>query len=128
MSAIIEQTKRFYQISFLIEAVLLFILSLFIFILQTFDQTFSFFIGGLVGFLPHCFFVFWFFFRQGKDLTDKINYFYTGEAIKWLITIITMIIIFKYFSSVKIIFFFLGYFFTLLINVFLPILLKLRIK
>ena len=128
MSIVISQTRQLYYKVISIEIVLLLILFCGIAFFYTIRGGLSFLIGGLAGLFPHCVFVYWIFFRQSAKNTNKMTAFYQGEALKWLLTIVLIVVVFKCYPIMNFIMFFVGYFFMLLCNSLLPILFKLRAK
>lgn len=84
----------------------------------------SFLLGEFAALLPHCVFVYWVFFRQSVINPQSMATFYRGEGLKWLTTIIVIVVAFKSYDALHHISFFSGFFFTILCNSLLPIILK----
>ncbi|MGX2950682.1 ATP synthase subunit I [Ursidibacter sp. B-7004-1] len=128
MSIVIRQTRQLYYKVISIEIVLLLILFCSITFFYSMGTGLSFLVGSLASLLPHCLFVYWIFFRQSTKNTNKMTAFYRGEGLKWLLTIVLIMVAFKSYPTMNFLAFFVGYFFMLLCNSLLPILLKLRAK
>lgn len=118
MSAVIGKTKRKYQIALSIE-LLIFIVAFFILFLWQKNNAISFLLGSFAVFIPHCLFVFIVFFINKKN-THRLMAFYQGGAIKFVCTIILIVVAFKFFTLINYIIFFIGYFLGLLFNNLLP--------
>lgn len=119
MSLVIKNAKKKYKSSLLFESIF-FIITFVVYILSQNSFIFSFFMGGISIFLPHCLFVLSIFFT--KQVTkNQLKKLYLGEFIKFIFTIFLIIVIFKFFS-VSFIAFFVGYFVSILLNNFLPFL------
>lgn len=121
MSAIIQQTQHLYKKVIFVELIVLVSISLLIFI-KDLTPAFSFFLGGLASLLPFCVFVFWVFFKTHKN-SNKMSAFYRGEGVKWLVTIVLMVVILKSYAGINVLFFFGGYILFLSCNSLLPIVL-----
>ncbi|KAE9541448.1 ATP synthase subunit I [Ursidibacter maritimus] len=128
MSAVLNQAKRLYRIVIILQFLLLVFVSVVLTFLQNVEFAFSYAVGCLCGFIPFCLFVYWIFFREPAKNTNKMTAFYRGEGLKWLLTIILIVVAFKSYPTMNFVAFFVGYFFMLLCNSLLPILLKLRAK
>lgn len=126
MSAVLKRTKKLYQKVMIVELVALVSISLLILFLQPIESTISFFLGGLASFLPQCVFIYWVFFRNVAKNANKMTAFYRGEGLKWLATIVLLVVMFKGYSSLNLVLFFSGYFVFLLCNSLLPIFIKAR--
>lgn len=126
MSAVLQQTKDLYKKVIFIEIIAL--VSFFLlFVFNGIAQAVSFFLGGLASFLPFCIFVYWIFFHKHQN-QNKIGSFYRGEGLKWLATIILIVLSFKGYATLHIVSFFGGYFLFLVLNSILPIVLKRQIN
>ncbi|MDO5054236.1 MAG: ATP synthase subunit I [Pasteurella oralis] len=121
MSRVIAQAKKKYKRSLTIESLILLITALILMSWQ-WQIAASFYLGAMAIFLPYCVFVFLVFFRKKQQFSNKITYFYYGEGIKFLLTIVCIIAIFKLFSSMQPIAFFSGYFIAIVLNNILPFL------
>lgn len=124
MSAVLESTQKRYRKVIGIELVLLVSLSLLISIGLSQWSGLSFSLGAFTSLLPQCLFIYWVFFRQKAKNANKITAFYRGEGLKWLATIVLMVIALKMVSTLNIALFFAGYFLFLLCNSLLPFLVK----
>lgn len=119
MSAIIKQVKKKYKIALSIELFIFIV----IFAILTASQSIravSFLLGSLAIFVPYCMFVFFMFFKK-REKTHQLKVFYRGGAIKFICTIIFIVVAFKSFPTINYVVFFMGYFLALLLNNLLPI-------
>lgn len=124
MSAVLDRTRTLYRKVMLLESGLLWLLSLGIFCYAV-EGGISFLLGGLASFLPFCLFAYWLFFRQSvAKKANKITAFYRGEGLKWLATIVLVVLGLKLYADLHIGLFFSGYFLFLVANSLLPIILK----
>ncbi|WP_132501623.1 ATP synthase subunit I [Nicoletella semolina] len=91
----------------------------------------SFFIGSMGSFFPFVLSVFFVFFRKNiassqkngsSKTTNSAKVLYQSELLKWATTIVLFILVFTLYQTVDFISFFAGYFFSLLCNTVLPIL------
>lgn len=121
MSAVLNQAKALYRKTLCVEAVLLAAATVFAMIANQQAVAFSLLFGGLSALLPHCLFVFWVFFRPQAKNANKMTAFYRGEGLKWLLTILLIVILFKSYTAMNFLAFFAGYFVMLLCNSLLPI-------
>ena len=128
MSAVLNQTKKDYKYALGIELILMILCLLLLLVVEQGNTFFSFILGSFASFLPHCCFVYWVFFRKFAKNTNKMTAFYRGEGIKWLTTIILIVASFKIYSALAIKWFFVGYFLFLLLNIIVPICVKLQYK
>ncbi|MFZ7240615.1 ATP synthase subunit I [Avibacterium avium] len=119
MSAIIKQVKKKYQVALSIE-LLVFIVIFAILSTSQSVSAVSFLLGSLAIFVPHCLFVFLVFFIKQKN-NHKLTTFYRGGAIKFICTIIFIVLAFKFFAEMNYIAFFAGYFLGLLLNNLMPL-------
>ncbi len=122
MSAIIKQAKRQYQFALGIELLVLLVIFSILIALQ-WNIAVSFVLGAISVFIPHCFFVAFVFFTKQR-YTNKLGAFYRGELIKFVFTIILIIIAFKLFLSINFVAFFAGYLLGLVLNNLLPFLIS----
>ncbi|SPY34175.1 ATP synthase subunit I [Pasteurella canis] len=127
MSRVIAQAKKKYKISIIAECFILLITALVLMSWQ-WQTAISFYLGAMAIFLPYCVFVFLVFFRKKQQFSNKITYFYYGEGIKFLLTIVCIIATFKFFSSMQPIAFFSGYFIAIILNNILPFLVDKYVK
>lgn len=79
----------------------------------------------LAGFLPQCLLIYWYFFRQNEKMPSKMTALYQGEGLKWLATILLIVISFKLVAEMNVIAFFSGYILLLILNNLIPFLLSL---
>lgn len=122
MSAVIHRAKELYLKLLITEVMLIFIFSALVFIFNK-SASIDFFIGSLVGYLPHALFVYWYFFRKQIKNCSKMTVLYRGEGLKWLSTIVLMLLSFKFLNNINLIVFFTGYILLLIINNLIPFLL-----
>ncbi|MCK3658086.1 F0F1 ATP synthase subunit I [Pasteurellaceae bacterium Pebbles2] len=125
MSAVIHRAKQHYLKSLKTEFAFILLLALLCFFWQK-SLSISFLNGLLASFLPHCLFVYWFFFRETTKNQTKMTALYRGEGIKWLVTILMIVASFKFISEISIIAFFVGYVISLILNNFIPFILSSR--
>ena len=122
MSAVINRAKQRYIKAIKWEATIIFF-SFFAVIAVQSELNFSFLAGAISSFLPHCVFVYWIFFKLAK-FQQKMTAFYWGEGMKWLMTMVLIILSFILLPALKVLFFFAGYFVALLLNIVLPVVLE----
>ena len=127
MSVVITKSKKIYRTALLLEFLFLSVILL-LFILRQDRTVFSFILGAVSSFIPHCVFVYWVFFRQIKLHPIKLGVFYKGEILKWLIAISLISVILVCYDDINAIVFFSGYFLLLLLNNLLPMLLFSKFK
>ena len=127
MSVVITKSKKIYRTALLLEFLFLSVILL-LFILKQDRTVFSFILGALSSFIPHCVFVYWVFFRQIKLYPIKLGVFYKGEILKWLIAISLISVVLVCYDDINAIVFFSGYFLLLLLNNLLPMLLFSKFK
>lgn len=113
---IIERTIQKYKDSLKLEIVIggIFFLGLLCWDTQ---KGYSYLIGFLTSFIPFIFFVFFFFYQKVQNINVKRLYF--GELFKILLTVLLIALAFIT-MKIEVIFFFMGYFFSLLLNNLLP--------
>ncbi|MFZ7277401.1 ATP synthase subunit I [Avibacterium endocarditidis] len=119
MSAVIKKTKKKYQLALSIE-LLIFITVFLVLLAVQLSNAVSFLLGTFAIFVPYCMFVFLMFFKTAKN-THQLTTFYRGGAIKFICTIILIVIAFKFFPTINYVVFFIGYFLALLLNNLLPV-------
>lgn len=125
MSAVIKQARSKYKISLLIEF-FVFISVFALLSIGNYQISLSFLFGALSVFIPYCFFVFlMFFIKQG--CINNLKMFYYGEFVKFILTIVFVVLVFKIFA-INFIAFFVGYFFSLLLNNLLPFMVNKYLK
>lgn len=126
MSAVLKQAKQFYRKMLWLEAGLLAVVGLVVITVWGVPHSTSVLLGGLAALIPQGFFIYWVFFRKYPHYINKMAVFYRGEGLKWLLTILFMVGVFKLFLSIQVITFFAGYFVMLLCNSLLPLFLRRR--
>lgn len=122
MSAVISSAKKVYLQALIYESVFFVVISLGL-VGVKWQIALSFGAGSLVALLPFGLFVYWFFFRHREERhshKDKMRAFYYGEMLKWLLTIVLMILSFRFIPTLSILFFFVGYFIGLITNIMTP--------
>lgn len=124
MSAVLRQTKQLYQKALGIELILLFCIAGAVGIGLGLNRFISLLLGEIAALLPHCVFVYWVFFRQSVINPQNMTAFYCGEGLKWLTTIVVIVVAFKSYGAMHYVSFFCGFFFIILCNSLLPIALK----
>ena len=83
-------------------------------------MAFSFLAGMSAAYLPHCLFVYCFFFHNLKKKQSKITVLYLGEGLKWITTIMFITVCFKLISNLNLAAFFSGYILILILNNLIP--------
>ncbi|QLB12134.1 ATP synthase protein I [Bisgaardia hudsonensis] len=121
MSIVIKKTQEKYKLILTFQVVV-FVITLGIYFLWQNSLILSFFLGGISVFLPYCLFVLFVFFSK-QSTVNPLKKLYLGELIKFVVTILLIIIILKFFS-VDTITFFMGYIVSILLNNLLPFLVK----
>ena len=124
MSAVIHRAKKHYFKSLIIQSILMIFLCFFVFIWKN-DVVIDFSIGMLIGYFPHILLVFWVFFRDNSKTQQKLTALYYGEALKWLTTILLMVLSLKLITNLNVMPFFIGYILLILLNNLIPFLLSL---
>lgn len=117
MSLVIQKARKKYKLSLMFE-VIFFVITLALYFFLQNEQIISFFLGGIAVFLPHCFFVLFVFFIK-QNIKSPLKKLYLSELIKFIFTILFIVIILKSFS-VSIIAFLVGYVVGILLNNILP--------
>ncbi|MGQ0287388.1 ATP synthase subunit I [Pasteurellaceae bacterium 22721_9_1] len=125
MSAVIHKAKQHYLKSLLVEMGFILFLSLMVFLFKPAHAR-DFLVGMLVGFLPHTLMVYWFFFRHQAKNQAKMTALYRGEGLKWLATILLIMLSIKLITNLNVMAFFMGYVLLLVLNNFIPFLLSFR--
>lgn len=128
MSAILLNEKRFYQKVLLIEILILLAFFGVVWLFSTLNTGLSFVSGCFAAFLPQALFVYWVFFRSSAKKLNGMTAFYRGEGLKWLATIVLIVVLFSYYTDLQHLAFFAGYFLGLFGNIAIPIFLKYRAK
>ncbi|MDP8079455.1 ATP synthase subunit I [Phocoenobacter skyensis] len=123
MSAVINQAKQTYLKAIKITLYVLVVVAIGVGIVR-FNSLPSYILGTIASFIPHCLFTYWVFFRTASPKKQQITVFYMGEAIKWLATIVLLILVFKFYLKIDVIIFFLGYFLILICNSLVPFVVK----
>lgn len=125
MSAVLSKTKHHYRRALLSETAIFALIGA-VLIAWRYAVGMSFFLGVVCALVPFAVSVYWVFFR-GKNTDDqRIKSFYSGEALKWLVTIILIISVLKLYVGLQIISFFAGYFLALIANSLVPFILLKR--
>lgn len=119
MSAVLSEAKQHYKKMLWAEMVFLIVLCLAFSVVRGY-YAISLLVGGLVALVPQVILIYWVFFRKLPSNVNKMSVFYRGEGLKWLVTILLMVMVFKFFTSVHLVTFFTGYFMMLLCNSLLP--------
>lgn len=125
MSTVINQAKQHYVKALKIEIMLLLLFSLGLFLWQA-NFGCSLLAGGFAAYLPFGLFVYWVFFKKSAKAQSKMTAFYWGEGLKWVATILLLIISLKWIPDLHILSFFAGYFVALLLNNLIPFVLSKR--
>ena len=83
-------------------------------------MAFSFLAGMSAAYLPHCLFVYLFFFHDLAKKKSKTTVLYRGEGLKWITTIMFITVCFKFISNLNLTVFFSGYILILILNNLIP--------
>lgn len=127
MSAVLCREKQLYQTALMLEVLILFVISGFVWWFGKWHFSLSFATGMLCTLLPQVLFVYWIFFRHfAKNLT-KMTTFYRAEGIKWIATIALLIVVLVLLPNLSHGVFFIGYVAGLVLNIVVPIYLKYRV-
>lgn len=121
MSAVLKRAKQFYCKAMTLEFVICLSLTLVIAVFCSFYQAYAFLLGTLIAFLPQIIFIYYVLFRKNAQ---KVTALYRGEGLKWLMTIVLMVVVLKTVTSLNMILFFTGYFLGLFCNGIFPIFLN----
>ena len=122
MSRIIQQAKTQYRKAILIEIVIMLVSACF-FAFWQIKSALDFLLGFFSALLPFSAFIYVVFYLK-QQLTTKLTALYRGEAIKFVLTIILISISFRYLEVTKFLPFFSGFFMALMLNNFIPFLLR----
>ena len=122
MSRIIQQAKTQYRNAILIEIVIMLVSACF-FAFWQIKSALDFLLGFFSALLPFSAFIYVVFYLK-QQLTTKLTALYRGEAIKFVLTIILISISFRYLEVTKFLLFFSGFFMALMLNNFIPFLLR----
>lgn len=122
MSAVINRAKQQHLKAIKWEMGLIIFITFFLYFIKGM-ASFSFLAGALSSFLPHCAFVYWIFFKSAKN-QQKVTAFYRSEGIKWLVAILLITASFTLVPNLQLLFYFVGYFLALCLNIMLPIMLN----
>ncbi|NYA25647.1 ATP synthase subunit I [Haemophilus haemolyticus] len=122
MSRIIQQAKTQYRNAILIEIVIMLVSACF-FAFWQIKSALDFLLGFFSALLPFSAFIYVVFYLK-QQLTTKLTALYRGEAIKFVLTIILISISFRYLEVTKFLPFFSGFFMALMLNNFIPFLLR----
>lgn len=128
MSAVISSAKQFYRRALGVEALVLASVAAVVEVFSGQSVGLSVFSGSVAAFLPHCLFVYWVFFRNSVKNPQKMTAFYRGEGLKWLATILLIVLAFKFLPNLNYLAFFAGYFLGLVGNIALPMCVKHFVK
>lgn len=119
MSAVINRAKQHYSKALVFES--LFILGFCLVVLiYNVTMAFSLLAGMSAAYLPHCLFVYLFFFHDLAKKKSKTTVLYRGEGLKWITTIMFITICFKFISNLNLTAFFSGYILILILNNLIP--------
>ncbi|MDG6881464.1 F0F1 ATP synthase subunit I [Phocoenobacter uteri] len=124
MSAVINQSKQTHYKA-LRTIVILFVLSAFLVAFLQIKWLVSLILGGGCAIMPYAVFVYWFFNHSAKK-TQNLTAFYKGEALKWGVAIVLIIVAFKTYSQMNFLVFFLSFFLMLMCNSLLPFFFSLK--
>ena len=119
MSAVINRAKQHYSKALVFELLFVLVFCLVVLIYNV-TMAFSFLAGMSAAYLPHCLFVYCFFFHNLKKKQSKITVLYLGEGLKWITTIMFIIVCFKLISNLNLAAFFSGYILILILNNLIP--------
>ncbi|WP_109078314.1 ATP synthase subunit I [Aggregatibacter kilianii] len=123
MSRVLAQARAKYKKSIFIEFFIGLVSSSVIALLSNAQSAVDFCLGFSSAFIPFCIFVYVVFYRK-QDLSKKLTALYRGEAIKFILTILIIVISFKWLSVTYFIVFFTGFFAALMLNNIIPFLLN----
>ena len=119
MSAVINRAKQHYSKALVFELLFVLVFCLVVLIYNV-TMAFSFLAGMSAAYLPHCLFVYCFFFHNLKKKQSKITVLYLGEGLKWITTIMFITVCFKLISNLNLAAFFFGYILILILNNLIP--------
>ena len=119
MSAVINRAKQHYSKALVFELLFVLVFCLVVLIYNV-TMAFSLLAGMSAAYLPHCLFVYCFFFHNLKKKQSKITVLYLGEGLKWITTIMFITVCFKLISNLNLAAFFSGYILILILNNLIP--------
>lgn len=122
MSHILSQAKKNYRKALVVESLLLVVFSLFISFWHK-QSAVDFGYGFLSAFLPFCFFAVIIFYSK-QDFSTKLTALYRAEAVKFVFTMIFIIIAIKWLMVTNFIAFFVGFLLALVLNNLIPLILN----
>lgn len=120
MSAVINRAKQHYRKSLIFELVIILGLCLVVLLVWNAASVLSALSGMSAAYLPHCLFVYWFFFSNSVKTQSKTTALYRGEGLKWVTTIVFVAACFKFYTELNLVAFFAGYIFILILNNLIP--------
>lgn len=119
MSRILSQAKKNYKKAIMIECLLFGFFSLLICAWQV-QSAVDFSYGFLSAFLPFCVFALIIFYNK-QNLSTKLTALYRAEAVKFILTMVLIIIAFKWLFVINFIAFFVGFLLALVLNNLIPL-------
>ena len=122
MSYILSHAKKNYRKAIVIESLLLVVFYLLIYGWQR-QSAVDFGYCFLSAFLPFCTFIFIIFYRK-QNFSTKLTALYRAEAIKFVLTMVFIIIAIKWLFVVNFIAFFVGFLLALVLNNIIPLILN----
>ncbi|RDE94515.1 ATP F0F1 synthase subunit I [Aggregatibacter aphrophilus] len=122
MSQVLTQAKNRYQKAILLEMGFILIFGALMSIWQ-WKSAVDFCLGFFSAFLPFCAFIYLIFYRK-QNLSTKLTALYRGEAIKFILTILFIVVSFKWLGVSQFFLFFTGFFMALVLNNLVPFLLN----
>ena len=122
MSQVLTQAKKRYQKAILLEMGFILIFGALMSIWQ-WKSAVDFCLGFFSAFLPFCAFIDLIFYRN-QNLSTKLTALYRGEAIKFILTILFIVVSFKWLGVSQFFLFFTGFFMALVLNNLVPFLLN----
>lgn len=122
MSYILSHAKKNYRKAIVIESLLLVVFYLLIYGWQR-QSAVDFGYGFLSAFLPFCTFIFIIFYRK-QNFSTKLTALYRAEAIKFVLTMVFIIIAIKWLFVINFIAFFVGFLLALVLNNIIPLILN----
>lgn len=123
MSRVLAQARAKYKKAILIELFFVVVLGSVIALLSDTQSAVDFYLGFFSAFIPFCVFVYVVFYCN-QNLSKKLTALYRGEAIKFVLTILLIIMAFKWLLVTYFIVFFIGFFVALMLNNIIPFLLN----
>ena len=123
MSRVLAQARAKYKKAILIELFFVVVLGSVIALLSDTQSAVDFCLGFFSAFIPFCVFVHVVFYCN-QNLSKKLTALYRGEAIKFVLTILLIIMAFKWLLVTYFIVFFTGFFVALMLNNIIPFLLN----